>query len=125
MTYCVYWPLGVSLPTVALTDAKSSDSVHGVNLNAIAWATFCPAVKPVVLTTPTGSCEVVHPASYRFARWDGFGTGVPEPKPNCKKLEQEFLRLDHPETREHGKHRARGPMGKLPRRFSSGAQTAG
>ena len=70
--------------------------IEGVNMNAVPWAKFCPAVKPVELVTGAGSCSIAHPASYRHKAWDGFGMSAREPKPNCARFETEFKRLTSP-----------------------------
>jgi len=71
-------------------------TVEGVDMNAVPWAELCPNVKAVELRTGAGSCPVVHPASEKHARWDGFGMGVDEPKPNCERLEREYRKLISP-----------------------------
>lgn len=80
----------------ALPAAVSARTVQGVDWDAVPWETFCPSIKPVQLHTGAGSCTVTHPASAKHARWDGFGMGVKEPKPDCRSLEREFLKWTTP-----------------------------
>jgi hypothetical protein len=80
----------------ALPAAVSARTVQGVDWDAVPWEIFCPSVKPVELHTGAGSCAISHPASPKHARWDGFGMGVDEPKPNCSRLEQDYERLTSP-----------------------------
>jgi hypothetical protein len=83
--------LGIGVPAIA-----QAWTVEGVDMDAVPWATLCPEIKAVELRTGAGSCATVHPASYRHAKWDGFGMGVKEPQPNCKKLEKEYRRFTSP-----------------------------
>ena len=82
---------GIGIPTTV-----QAWTVEGVDMNAVPWAKFCPDIEAIELSTGAGSCSMAHPASYRHAKWDGFGMSVKEPKPNCKKLEREYKRFTSP-----------------------------
>ena len=83
--------LVLSLPVVA-----NAWTVEGVDMDAVPWAELCPSIEAVELTTGSGSCATVHPASHRHAKWDGFDMGVKEPSLNCRKLEREYQRFTSP-----------------------------
>lgn len=97
-TFALLVGLAAGLPAAA-----AARTVQGVDWDAVPWATLCPNVAAVGLHSGAGDCAVSHPASAAHARWDGYGMGVSEPKPDCARLAEEYRQWTTPKKITGGK----------------------
>jgi len=66
-----------------MTAPVSAREWHGVDMDAVPWATFCPSVQAVAVERGGVRCAVSHPASPYHGRFRDWSGRSKNPPPNC------------------------------------------
>ena len=69
----------------------------GVDLDLIDWEQVCPAVEPVTLNFPNGTCTGIHPTELEHYE-SGVG-GSKQEKPKCGKMKERYKTLTNKNAR--------------------------